>query len=333
MEGVRISNQERAKRGNYTASNPPPNCMHEPGPKKADLLARYSKNPKEPIPHQKLPQPEFSLLPACTVDHLTVPDVYDEEPDESVTLLPVPRSVSVAPPKSASSQPSGPVPEIPTASTGSRKRGAALKAGKKISKMVDVTAPDDEDQDVTFEPEKETETVEAEEDPDETQPHTMEESIKSGIPMSRNKRQKKKDPAIFKYPCDLCGDRFQKTNDLRDHKYVLHLGKFYDCEACVKHYKLEKALIIHIKTTHNGVGRVKCSEEGCTWVSKDTGTLHQHLLTIHEIGEPIKCQMLNSDGVPCRKVFMFSERPGVYKDVHKEKNVECNLCKQIICNR
>ena len=39
MEGVKISIQERAKRGNYTVSNPPI-CMHEPGPKRADILAR-----------------------------------------------------------------------------------------------------------------------------------------------------------------------------------------------------------------------------------------------------------------------------------------------------
>ena len=104
--------------------------------------------------------------------------MYDEEPDEPVTLPPVPRSVSVAPPKSASAEPSGPIPEIPTISTGSkRKRGSALKAGKKISKMVDITALDDEDQDVTNDPEKETETVEGEDDQEETQPLAMEESI------------------------------------------------------------------------------------------------------------------------------------------------------------
>ena len=104
MEGVRLSIQERSKRGNYAASNPPI-AINEPKPKRGDKLARYSKKPDTPTIHQKLPQPEFSLLPSCTVDKLTVPQIFDEEPDEAVQLT-VPSTSArsarkQAPPKSS----------------------------------------------------------------------------------------------------------------------------------------------------------------------------------------------------------------------------------------
>ena len=147
--------------------------------------------------------------------------------------------------------------------------------------------------------------------------------------MERQSRKRKEDDPSYKYICELCGKAYQKTNDLKDHNYVDHLGKTYDCESCIKHYKSEKALKTHIRTQHDGVGRVKCTEEGFEWKSKDTGTLHNHLLTVHEIGEPIKCNMINSDGQKCGKVFINTRSFTEHKDIHRLKNVECSLCNRM----
>ena len=119
------------------------------------------------------------------------------------------------------------------------------------------------------------------------------------------------------------------VNALKDHKYVQHLGRFYDCEVCVNHYKSEKALKTHIRTQHDSVGSAKCTEEGCQWSSKDPGQLHNHLLTEHQIGQPIKCQILNSDGVKCGKIFINTRSFTEHQFVHQEKNVECNLCNHL----
>ena len=85
LDGIKHSIAERAKRGNYTASNPPV-AMHEAGPKRADPLARYNKPDRNPFPPQKLPEPQFELLPNCQVDDATVPDIFDEEPDPPINI-------------------------------------------------------------------------------------------------------------------------------------------------------------------------------------------------------------------------------------------------------
>ena len=338
MEGVRLSIQERAKRGLFAATNPPVN-MHELKPKCSDKLARYNPNPQKPVIHQKLPQPEFSLLPSCTVDHLTVPDIFDEEPDEPVDIMQPVTSASRSASKQAPLKKSVRKPTSTTSSTASssqppepkRKRGAAISARKKASR-IEVDEDDlDADEDFNPEDEEEAEVEEQmeEEKGEQSEPTTIQESIVKGIPMERQKRKRKEDDPSYKYICELCAKAFQKTNDLKDHNYVDHFGKTYDCEDCVKHYKSEKALKTHIKTVHDGIGRVKCSEEGCNWRSKDPGTYHNHLLTVHDIGEPIKCNMINSDGQKCGKVFINTRSFTEHKDVHRLKNVECSLCNRM----
>ena len=193
--------------------------------------------------------------------------------------------------------------------------------------MQDPEEVDDPDKDEDFDPS--TEQPEKEKQGEATGPLTIEESIATGIPMDRQKRSKKKDPNVFKIVCDLCQDRFQRSNDLADHKYVVHLGKTYDCETCIKHFRSQKALRTHFKLQHDGVGRVKCTEEGCDWKHNDPGQLHNHLLEKHGIGEPIKCQMKNSDGVTCGKIFKNTRSFQEHKSVHMVRNVECTLCNRL----
>ena len=57
--------------------------------------------------------------------------------------------------------------------------------------------------------------------------------------------------------------------------------------------------------------------------------LHNHLLTEHQVGEPIKCQILNSDGVKCGMIFINTRSFTEHQYVYQEKYVECNLCNHL----
>ena len=82
----------------------------------------------------------------------------------------------------------------------------------------------------------------------------------------------------------------------------------------------------HIKSIHKGEGKCKCTEEGCDWEDKDSGKLHQHLLTAHEIGDPLVCQVILEDGSTCKKVFKNTRSFKTHAAFHLEKKFKCHLC-------
>ena len=154
---------------------------------------------------------------------------------------------------------------------------------------------------------------------------SQEESITKGIPQLPKKRnivpESKK-----KHRCQVCGQGFQKTNELKDHNYTKHLGGSFSCADCCKEYANEKGLKYHLKTIHKGEGRCKCPEEGCTWQDKDSGKLHNHLLTAHKIGDPLVCQVTLEDGSTCKKVFRNTRSFKTHAAFHMEKKYKCNQC-------
>ena len=129
-----------------------------------------------------------------------------------------------------------------------------------------------------------------------------------------------------KYRCQVCSQGFQRTSELKDHNYTQHLGGSYSCAECLKSYVNEKGLKYHIKSIHKGEGKCKCTEEGCDWEDKDSGKLHQHLLTAHEIGDPLVCQVILEDGSTCKKVFKNTRSFKTHAAFHLEKKFKCHLC-------
>ena len=119
----------------------------------------------------------------------------------------------------------------------------------------------------------------------------------------------------------VCGQGFQKTNELKDHNYTKHMGGSSSCADCLKEYANEKGLKNHLKTIHKGEGRCKCPEEGCTWQDKDSCKLHQHLLTVHDIGQPLVCQVTLEDGSTCKKVFKNTRSFKTHAAFHMEKEI------------
>ena len=129
-----------------------------------------------------------------------------------------------------------------------------------------------------------------------------------------------------KYRCQVCNQGFQRTSELKDHNYTQHLGGSYSCAECLKSYVNEKGLKYHIKSIHKGEGKCKCTEEGCDWEDKDSGKLHQHLLTAHEIGDPLVCQVILEDGSTCKKVSKNTRSFKTHAAFHLEKKFKCHLC-------
>ena len=154
---------------------------------------------------------------------------------------------------------------------------------------------------------------------------SQQESVQKGIPQLPKKRavvpESKK-----KYRCQVCNQGFQRTSELKDHNYTQHLGGSYSCAECLKSYVNEKGLKYHIKSIHKGEGKCKCTEEGCDWEDKDSGKLHQHLLTAHEIGDPLVCQVILEDGSTCKKVFKNTRSFKTHAAFHLEKKFKCHLC-------
>ena len=120
---------------------------------------------------------------------------------------------------------------------------------------------DDEELDPVYQPDADEEQPEGAED----QPSislSQAESISTGIPQLPKKRKVAKEENL-KYPCKVCSRRFQRTSELRDHTYVVHLGQTFDCAECLKSYQTKKAYKNHEKLKHQGLGKIKCTQEGC----------------------------------------------------------------------
>ena len=324
MEKVKLCIEERAKRGLFAASSVPIS-MTGPNPKRKDPTARFAKVPdksSDNSPFIKLPQPQYTMLPNCEVDTVCIPDLYDEDPFSSSQ-----------PTSSASASGGGVPPSLPSSvgqqSSQPEKRKAGKVAGKKVSKLARrEETVDDDDKDPSYDPSKEA-TGEEEEDQPLLQRLSQQESVSLGIPIGYKMRRgdtKIKDPKRYPLKCPLCPEKYQRTIDLTDHHYVDHLHKTYDCAECMKQYNSHKSLKLHFKLKHQNIGRVKCSEPQCGWTDQYPGKLHNHLLTKHDIGEPIICQIENSDGKICNKIFINTRSFQEHKIVHSERNYECEVC-------
>ena len=92
----------------------------------------------------------------------------------------------------------------------------------------------------------------------------------------------------------------------------------YDCIDCLKSYQTKKALVQHNNTHHDGKTGVTCTEKDYTWQAKDVGKLHDHLLTLHGIGDPIICNVVEA-GKKCCKVFKNTRSSQHHASFHMEK--------------
>ena len=107
---------------------------------------------------------------------------------------------------------------------------------------------------------------------------------------------------------------------------MVHLGQTFDCAECLKSYQTKKAYKNHEKLKHQGLGKIKCTQEGCDWADADSGKLHNHLLTAHNIGEPIVCNVVLENGKTCGKIFTNTRSFQTHAGFHMEKKYQCDQC-------
>ena len=273
----------------------------------------------EQVPQTSLSVPVSIQLPpdSSTADVSSIPAVPPVLPRP--TSASKPGSTSDLPPGGSQVQSSQPV---------NRKKRKAVKES-----IVEEGQVDDDDRDPEYDPNKDQAESEEEEPEQEVSGEgasggvtlSQAESIQKGIPQLPKKRKVVKEENLI-YPCKICPRRFQRTSELRDHAYVEHLGQTYDCADCLKSYQTQKAYKNHVKIKHKGLGKVKCTQEGCPWEDADAGKLHNHLLKVHNIGEPIQCNIVLENGKKCGKIFTNTRSFQTHAGFHMEKSLPCDQC-------
>ena len=363
--GVYHKLRDRAKLGT-TAASSVPIVLTRKKPARSDVIGRWAKFPKKdcrhtgPQPQPELDNPEDNpalpqylvhgqkkarqeiIVQGTQTEDVIILDEVPDKPGKSTVAPAAPAAPSRAPPL-----PSLPVSlSLPLHSTPADKTGTGSKSSLGSSQVKSsqpvVVRPkrkavkqsimeegqvDDEDKDPGYQPDVEEEP---EDEPEEAEDQPgvslfQAESISQGIPQLPKKRKVAKEENL-KYPCKVCSRRFQRTSELRDHTYVVHLGQTFDCAECLKSYQTKKAYKNHEKLKHQGLGKIKCTQEGCDWADPDSGKLDNYLLTAHNIGEPIVCNVVLENGKKCGKIFTNTRSFQTYAGFHMEKKYQCDQC-------
>ena len=356
--------RDRAKLGT-TAASSVPIVLTGKKPTRSDVIGRWAKFPKKdcrltgPQPQPEFDNPEENpALPHYLVHEQKKArqeiQVQGTQTDDIIILDDAPdKPAAPAPGKSTSaSSRAPPLPSLPVSlplhSTSADKPGTGSKSSlgsSQVESSQPVVRPkrkavkqsileegqlDDEDLDPGYNPDlegEEGEDIDEMEQP-EDQPGvslSQAESIAQGIPQLPKKRKVAKEENL-KYPCKVCPKKFQRTSELRDHTYVVHLGQTFDCAECLKSYQTKKAYKNHEKLKHQGLGKIKCTQEGCDWADPNSGKLHNHLLTAHNIGEPIVCNVVLENCKKCGKIFTNTRSFQTHAGFHMEKKYQCDQC-------
>ena len=351
----------RAELGTTAATNTP---MYLTGrkPKRTDTIGKWGEIPSksqkfidmdQPFFEQELDNPalppykrreleererlQTSQMPATSTQQTVTVTVQETSTSEATRSSFMPMGISNVAPAGKNI-----VVSLPLGTSGTQQSCPPAKRKKRqaVKKpIIEQDTIDDEDADVTFVPGDEEEEDEDEDGDGEMEgqdkgqtsssslPHhlsSQQQSISSGIPKLPAKR-KHADESNKKYTCNVCSKKFSRSSELRDHTYIQHLGLSYDCTDCLKTYATKKALKYHNDTIHQGKAGVQCKQEDCNWEAKDVGKLHEHLLKVHGIGEPIICNVIEN-GKKCAKVFTNTRSFQAHASFHMEKKLKCEIC-------
>ena len=91
-----------------------------------------------------------------------------------------------------------------------------------------------------------------------------------------------------KHACDVCGRKFMKKSNMRNHLSTVHGVGFvniFPCDSCPKIFKHKSVLKSHLAVIH-GVGDVKRFEcDVCSKVFKEKSKLARHVRLVHAGGK------------------------------------------------
>ena len=130
----------------------------------------------------------------------------------------------------------------------------------------------------------------------------------------------------YKYHCDICDKKFQRSNELQNHKTAVH-GEGFQCNSCDhKPFSSKAALKVH-QTKEHGEGSAKmytCPETGCTYSSNRQDAVTSHRIKQHGYVMPDeeKVQCTNEG---CTQKFSTKEQ------MTRHKRLTCQKATDVAC--
>ena len=133
----------------------------------------------------------------------------------------------------------------------------------------------------------------------------------------------------FVCPHAPCTKDFLRESHLKHHVKSAHSAiREYVCDwqECGKGFITATRLRRH-QATHEGKEQFKCTLAGCGKTFRKHGTLHKHIVTVHEGRDPFICTELDEHGLECSTGF---DTEGKLKShigrVHKTTRFVCGIC-------
>ena len=130
----------------------------------------------------------------------------------------------------------------------------------------------------------------------------------------------------YKYHCDICDKKFQRSNELQNHKTSAH-GEGFKCSSCdIKPFASKAALKLH-ETKEHGKGSAKiytCPEAGCSYSSNRQDAVTSHRIRQHGfiLPDEEKVQCTNKG---CTQKFSTKEQ------MTRHRNLTCQQTKDVSC--
>ena len=125
-----------------------------------------------------------------------------------------------------------------------------------------------------------------------------------------------------KFTCIQCTYSSDRKQDYENHRNR-HLGITFKCCHCKKTFYSESSRKSHIKTSHLGIKRAKCSFENCNWEDTDFGKYRAHMFDVHGVGEETRCKQ-------CDKKFdNYRSYTRHVQECGRKKDKKCPSCPRL----
>ena len=141
----------------------------------------------------------------------------------------------------------------------------------------------------------------------------------------------------YKYACDQCEKKFQRSNELQAHLVSKH-GEGYPCSFCdIKPFSSQPALNVHMTTKHQKAKSKVYSCPDCDYTSNRTDAVKAHRVMNHGL-QIDEADMVKCPNAPeCTKTFITDEqcRRHVRLICQKGATIKCKdpSCKRTFKNQ
>ncbi|KAL8806503.1 MAG: hypothetical protein Q9182_001285 [Xanthomendoza sp. 2 TL-2023] len=134
---------------------------------------------------------------------------------------------------------------------------------------------------------------------------------------------------LFVCPHKPCTKDFLRQSHLTNHVKSAHSDvRDYICdrEGCEKRFVTATRLKRH-RAAHEGRLKCQCTVLGCGETFRKHGTLHKHVMTVHEGRRPFACEMQDESGQACGQGFSTAGKLRAHAGrVHGGQRFWCSIC-------